>query len=1375
MSALIPRAVHYAFALLAVLSAWGLVYAWSGLDGRWGSYGLLGAAGLLLGLVLGLWGYYAFVITRKIRQMWSEIQAGKQALDRQHTEAQMAAADLHQRLTALGLGLEQFRNGRKPDMDALAGLLVAATASRHLSIWQLDKQALRCLSVQGAQGLADPQDTWPIDLMPDLHAWLESRQPLIVEDVQSWSAPLPLGRGLLLKAGTKSLALLPLWQGSQVLGCCLFTDTEARSWTAVQDLLLLSAKICAAALTKKTQDDFAEALQTLQGEYLDEFYQQTLGRARFVLGDGADLSLPATQLAEQLAQATVADHNAAFEGMIRQQVRAGQTLHGLLPTGDLTVLLWELAHSRQRTARRLVRLHAQSLLEVTMTGIEDGGRLTRIWLSLSDHSEHYTQHQYFRHLTEHSAALVMVTDLHGRVLYQNPPAGKALGYSAEESIGKNILAYVHQEDGEKLETALKAALSDAAPVRVPNLRLLTRPGQYLPADVQVSSLPEETFAPGLLITWLPVEQYAKAIRQLDQEKAFVEQLLASGEGSWAVLDRSGRLLWQSANHQPHPLDEQTEADLDECLRSLQPRQSIVQEVNAAGQLVEWRIALYPLDAGRALMHRTDVTQLRKEEANKQWRATQALRLWTQDHVARAFTDQQGHLHWANDLFYQWAGLCEPGTSVFGLFGKASGEWQQHWPQQPKTQTFRYTHTYHDQYSRRFEVELHLMAEAPHIPAEVSILLRDVTAVEQHEQALQHAIADWQDTFEQAHTLLLRLDPEGFVHQANPAVRRTLGYALQGQLAGQIHGDDRQDFEQALSKAAQDLLPTLLAVRLMDKDGIWQRLYISLSVPAYSRQTVAPILLEAWPVAGAYHSQEMYLSLFVEEGTGWGFGLTAPSGRWIYQSHALTGWQYQETADLQSLFLPDDRPKIEEWCRNALAGQPSSGIVRHTDGHVWHLQIRRAGQDEILAIGLSQLNGLLTQGVQAQVQAERMQAFAEYLTDKSAMLDAQAFPVFVSKNLRHWLGEQALRGTWTEAWEPAHGHIWARLIEQASATPFGTATAEISGTKQDKAYAFQATVKNFLTHPAVEGYLLRLDDLSDQRRHQDQWQQENARLQGLLDEHRHQLFLQRQEVAEYLQITHLLQSRLFDSERFADMGKKAGDQIQQIAQPIAEAHRQAERLQQDIADLSELLYKYQEWVPGVDWEAKYEEISFFKRDMDYERLLEDLQDGVKQFGRLSREAGEVLHLLQSLQAVPDNGPEELDLSELIQHCIRLQHPRHRDQLRFEGSSLYIRRQRHYLTQFFLHLFKFLAGQSTDLVAVHLSATADSAVIRCQTAWSLYNAEALVQHFQAQQMRHTLKDIHLLLAQRLAQLSGISVREEHQALIITVENEISLPKY
>jgi hypothetical protein len=138
MSALIPRAVHYAFALLTGLSLSGLVYAWSDPGDSLGSYGLMSGTALVLCTVLGLWGYYAWVITRRIRQMWSDVQAGKQALDRQLAGEQAAALALHLRLTALGAGLEQIRTGHKPDMDALTGMLLAATASRQLSIWQAD-------------------------------------------------------------------------------------------------------------------------------------------------------------------------------------------------------------------------------------------------------------------------------------------------------------------------------------------------------------------------------------------------------------------------------------------------------------------------------------------------------------------------------------------------------------------------------------------------------------------------------------------------------------------------------------------------------------------------------------------------------------------------------------------------------------------------------------------------------------------------------------------------------------------------------------------------------------------------------------------------------------------------------------------------------------------------------------------------------------------------------------------------------------------------------------------------------------------------------------------------------------------------------------
>jgi PAS domain S-box-containing protein len=68
--------------------------------------------------------------------------------------------------------------------------------------------------------------------------------------------------------------------------------------------------------------------------------------------------------------------------------------------------------------------------------------------------------KYFRTLTENSVDVLSVLDREGVIIYKSPSVKSALGYDAEELVGKSIFTHVHPDDLPQMQELFRAALAN---------------------------------------------------------------------------------------------------------------------------------------------------------------------------------------------------------------------------------------------------------------------------------------------------------------------------------------------------------------------------------------------------------------------------------------------------------------------------------------------------------------------------------------------------------------------------------------------------------------------------------------------------------------------------------------------------------------------------------------------------------------------------------------------------------------------------------------------------------------------------------------------------------------------------------------------------
>ena len=68
--------------------------------------------------------------------------------------------------------------------------------------------------------------------------------------------------------------------------------------------------------------------------------------------------------------------------------------------------------------------------------------------------------RWARAIVENSSEIVSIVDPDGTLRYANPAWGRVLGYDPEETVGMNVLDYVHPEDLSHILEETRKAMSD---------------------------------------------------------------------------------------------------------------------------------------------------------------------------------------------------------------------------------------------------------------------------------------------------------------------------------------------------------------------------------------------------------------------------------------------------------------------------------------------------------------------------------------------------------------------------------------------------------------------------------------------------------------------------------------------------------------------------------------------------------------------------------------------------------------------------------------------------------------------------------------------------------------------------------------------------
>ncbi len=131
--------------------------------------------------------------------------------------------------------------------------------------------------------------------------------------------------------------------------------------------------------------------------------------------------------------------------------------------------------------------------------------------------------QRFRSLVQCSSDVVTIAKADGNIEYVSPAVQRALGYSPEEVVGRNIFDYVHAEDLSLAQSTFEAALQKPGYAIPTEVRILSAGGAYIPFEVTANNLLRTPGVGGVVLAATDLSARKLAEREFKKQKEEFER------------------------------------------------------------------------------------------------------------------------------------------------------------------------------------------------------------------------------------------------------------------------------------------------------------------------------------------------------------------------------------------------------------------------------------------------------------------------------------------------------------------------------------------------------------------------------------------------------------------------------------------------------------------------------------------------------------------------------------------------------------------------------------------------------------------------------------------------------------------------------------
>ncbi len=166
-----------------------------------------------------------------------------------------------------------------------------------------------------------------------------------------------------------------------------------------------------------------------------------------------------------------------------------------------------------------------------MTGIVENGMLKRVWGTQQDITKQREAEQqlqqselFYRNLIADSLDGVLLTDINGLIHFASTSITKILGYSPEETVGKNVFDFSHPDDRKIAMATFEDEVKEQPRVKFINIRLLKKDGEWVWCIVRGHNMLANPYV-GRVVVYFYDDTLRKRSEQalIDSEKRFRAQ------------------------------------------------------------------------------------------------------------------------------------------------------------------------------------------------------------------------------------------------------------------------------------------------------------------------------------------------------------------------------------------------------------------------------------------------------------------------------------------------------------------------------------------------------------------------------------------------------------------------------------------------------------------------------------------------------------------------------------------------------------------------------------------------------------------------------------------------------------------------------------
>ncbi len=138
-------------------------------------------------------------------------------------------------------------------------------------------------------------------------------------------------------------------------------------------------------------------------------------------------------------------------------------------------------------------------------------------------SERRYSQDYFKALIDHTTEIITILDGDGGIKFESPSVKQALGYDAEEMIGRNILDFVHPEDVPGLILKFNQEIYQTETISKFEIRFKHKNGTWQTLDATSSNLMDNPLVNGLVISSRNITQRKESELALKQSEAVLKE------------------------------------------------------------------------------------------------------------------------------------------------------------------------------------------------------------------------------------------------------------------------------------------------------------------------------------------------------------------------------------------------------------------------------------------------------------------------------------------------------------------------------------------------------------------------------------------------------------------------------------------------------------------------------------------------------------------------------------------------------------------------------------------------------------------------------------------------------------------------------------